>query len=352
MKIPYNEDLRPDTGLYNAKLGIWLFLASEVMLFGALFSAYIMLRVSDPQWSIYTIDAHTGKQILNIPLATLNTVILISSSVTMVMSWVALKMKNYEKYKLYMGLTLLCSFGFLIIKYLEYTAKFEHGLSPATNNFMAIYFTLTGLHGLHVIGGIGLNYYLWKCFKDTSIEKYSKWFIGITLLVMLYFIFTVFPTYNSDLLSASRSIDSDPILMVSMLLNFNNTKVLLSILFVIIYGLALLFARNKDYKSYAILTGSAFILAWYSMWTFYSGDSFYLILSSYEYDLFKIIGPMLLFLALPFMTFIDALMNIYKPKATFDDSPKIFTNRIEIAGLYWHFVDLVWIFLFPALYLL
>ena len=146
---------------------------------------------------------------------------------------------------------------------------------------------------------------------------------------MLYFIFTVFPTYNSDLLSASRSIDSDPILMVSMLLNFNNTKVLLSILFVIIYGLALLFARNKDYKSYAILTGSAFILAWYSMWTFYSGDSFYLILSSYEYDLFKIIGPMLLFLALPFMTFIDALMNIYKPKATFDDSPKIFTNRIE-----------------------
>ncbi len=44
MKIPYNEELRPDTGLYNAKLGIWLFLASEVMLFGGLFSAYIMLR--------------------------------------------------------------------------------------------------------------------------------------------------------------------------------------------------------------------------------------------------------------------------------------------------------------------
>ena len=50
MQIPYNEELRPDTGLYNAKLGIWLFLASEVMLFGALFSAYIMLRTSDPFW--------------------------------------------------------------------------------------------------------------------------------------------------------------------------------------------------------------------------------------------------------------------------------------------------------------
>ena len=84
MKIPYNEDLRPDTGLYNAKLGIWLFLASEVMLFGALFSAYIMLRSSNPYW-------FDIKTILNVPLATLNTVLLITSSVTMVMAWVSLK---------------------------------------------------------------------------------------------------------------------------------------------------------------------------------------------------------------------------------------------------------------------
>ena len=69
MKIPYNEDLRPDTGLYNAKLGIWLFLASEVMLFGGLFSAYIMLRTSDPFW-------FDIKPKLNVPLATLNTVFL------------------------------------------------------------------------------------------------------------------------------------------------------------------------------------------------------------------------------------------------------------------------------------
>ena len=56
MQIPYNEELRPDTGLYNAKLGIWLFLASEVMLFGALFSAYIMLRTSNPYWFDMVID--------------------------------------------------------------------------------------------------------------------------------------------------------------------------------------------------------------------------------------------------------------------------------------------------------
>ena len=115
MQIPYNEKLRPDTGLYNAKLGIWLFLASEVMLFGGLFSAYIFLRYGAPEGSF-----HEWGQELNVPLATLNTLILISSSVTMVMSWASLKLQDIKKYKLYMGLTLLCALGFLFIKYLEY----------------------------------------------------------------------------------------------------------------------------------------------------------------------------------------------------------------------------------------
>ena len=108
MKIPYNEEIRPDTGMYNAKLGIWLFLASEVMLFGGLFSAYILLRLTDPNWINY------GQNALNVPLATLNTVVLITSSVTMVMSWVSLKLKDLKKYKMYMGATLLCSFIFYL----------------------------------------------------------------------------------------------------------------------------------------------------------------------------------------------------------------------------------------------
>ncbi len=171
MKIPYNEELRPDTGLYNAKLGIWLFLASEVMLFGGLFSAYIMLRLSDPNWANY------GQSALNVPLATLNTAVLITSSVTMVMSWVALKMNDIKKYSMYMGLTLLCSFGFLIIKYIEYTSKFDHGMFPSTNNFLAVYFTLTGLHGLHVIGGILVNGYFFGAGKkmwETEPERFTN----------------------------------------------------------------------------------------------------------------------------------------------------------------------------------
>ena len=153
MEIPYIEEVHPDTGVINSKLGIWLFLASEVMLFGALFSSYIILRVGAVEWP-------HGYTMLNIPLATLNTMVLITSSVTMVMSWAALKMNDFGKFKLYMGATVALSFVFLIVKYFEYTAKFEHGLFPSTSTFLAVYFTLTGLHGLHVVGGIVVNSYL------------------------------------------------------------------------------------------------------------------------------------------------------------------------------------------------
>lgn len=153
MQIPYTDTARPDTGLYNAKLGIWLFLASEVMLFGALFSSYVLLRVGAPVWP-------HGYEILNIPLATLNTVILISSSVTMVMSWASLMMKEFSRYRIYMGLTILLAVCFLVVKAFEYGAKFSHHLYPGESTFLAIYFTITGLHGLHVIGGIIVNSYL------------------------------------------------------------------------------------------------------------------------------------------------------------------------------------------------
>lgn len=151
--IPYIDKPNPVTGVTNAKLGVWLFLASEVMLFGALFSALITLRMGVNDWP-------HGYEVLNVPLATLNTVVLIFSSVTVVMAWAALKMQNLKQFKAYMGLTLLMSFIFLVVKSFEYSAKFSHGISPATSNFYAIYFVITGLHGLHIIGGIIVNAYL------------------------------------------------------------------------------------------------------------------------------------------------------------------------------------------------
>ena len=153
--IPYTISPRPDTGLFNAKVGIWLFLASEVMLFGALFSSYVLLRVGAKVWPV-------GADILDVPIATFNTLVLIASSVTMVMSWASLKMRNFGKFRLYLGTTILLALIFLFVKGFEYHAKFEHHLFPSTSTFLAIYFTLTGLHALHIVGGIVVNSYLWS----------------------------------------------------------------------------------------------------------------------------------------------------------------------------------------------
>ncbi len=164
VEIPYVSSPRPDTGLVNAKLGIWLFLASEVMLFGGLFSAYVLLRVGADVWP-------EGSTILNVPLATLNTVVLISSSITMVLAWASLVRLDFNKYRLYNYGTLLCGAIFLVIKYIEYSSKFHHGLYPSESTFMAIYFTLTGLHGIHVIGGmLVLSYLCWPGSKMWKTE--------------------------------------------------------------------------------------------------------------------------------------------------------------------------------------
>ncbi len=154
MDIPYTVQPRPDTGLYNAKVGIWLFLASEVMLFGALFSTYILLRVGAIDWP-------EGVDVLNVPLGTLNTLVLITSSITMVMAWAGCVMKDFKRFRFFMGLTILLACVFLVVKSFEYGSKFSHHIYPKEGAFYAIYFTMTGLHAFHVICGIVVNAYLW-----------------------------------------------------------------------------------------------------------------------------------------------------------------------------------------------
>ena len=168
MEIPYTVEARPDTGLYNGKLGIWLFLASEVMLFGALFSALIVLRTSVDNWH---------QTPFNVPLATVNTFVLIGSSVTVVLAWANLRMKDFKKAKLFLWITFFCGVAFMGIKSYEYGEKFLHHIYPSTHNYYATYFTLTGLHGLHVLGGMIVFAYLlgpgakmWK----TDPERYTN----------------------------------------------------------------------------------------------------------------------------------------------------------------------------------
>lgn len=233
MEIPYTSKSRPDTGLYNAKVGIWLFLASEVMLFGALFSTYVLLRVG-------AAPGAWPHHLLNIWLGATNTIVLIISSVTVVLSWAALKMNKWSTYKLTQGITILCSLIFLCIKSIEYKDKFSHyeiimkdgriadghmvdnkdkefvtinghwvepagektaeghaaghvehsdikvaraeiqkmqNYGPWHNTYLAIYFTLTGLHALHVIGGAFVIFMIWGPLSGmwkTDPERYTN----------------------------------------------------------------------------------------------------------------------------------------------------------------------------------
>ena len=146
------------SGITNAKIGIWLFLASEVMLFSTLFTSYIVLRTAAPSWP-------RGWDVLSVPLATLNTLILITSSVTMVLAYAKAVERNRAQFRFYMLVTILLGLVFLGVKGVEYGTKFEHHHFPSTSIFFAIYFTTTGLHALHIIGGLILNsallYFSW-----------------------------------------------------------------------------------------------------------------------------------------------------------------------------------------------
>lgn len=147
--LAYTVKPHPVTGIYNGKFGTWLFLASEVMLFGALFSSYVLLRVGANEWPTPEEGGLSWK------IGGFNTLVLIISSVTMVMAWVACKQGNLGKAKMHLAITAGLALLFIVLKiWLEYVPKINHGHGPAHSNFYGLYFTLTGLHALHIIGGV------------------------------------------------------------------------------------------------------------------------------------------------------------------------------------------------------
>ena len=153
MEIPYTASVRPDTGVTNQKLGMWLFLASEVMLFGSLFSSYALLRSGAMSWP-------DQSSIVNVRLAAINTVILIASSVVIVRAAAALRGGHFSRFRTLMAGTALLGLVFLAIKLLEYRSELLEGLTPSTNNFVGLYFVMTFLHALHVTGGVLVNLFL------------------------------------------------------------------------------------------------------------------------------------------------------------------------------------------------
>ena len=153
MEIPYTATVRPDTGVTNQRLGMWLFLASEVMLFGSLFSAYALLRSGAMSWP-------DQSSIVNVRLASINTVVLIASSVLILRSAAVLRAGNVASFRRLMAITATLGIVFLAIKSFEYRGELAEGLRPSTSNFLGLYFIMTFLHALHVTGGVLVNLFL------------------------------------------------------------------------------------------------------------------------------------------------------------------------------------------------
>lgn len=141
----------PATGVENYKLGMWLFLISEVMFFTALIGGYIVLRLGSTAWP----DPNT---ILGVPVLATNTFILVCSSVTMVLGLQAIQQGKPGRAAKFLLATALCGLIFLVIKSADYHHLWtgEHPLTLSSSMFGSCYYTLTGFHGLHVLAGVVL----------------------------------------------------------------------------------------------------------------------------------------------------------------------------------------------------
>jgi cytochrome c oxidase subunit III len=280
MEIPYTTQARPDTGIYNAKVGIWLFLASEVMLFGALFSSYILLRVG-------ALPENWPTGLLNIPIGTFNTVVLIVSSITVVMAWASLKMNKFGHFKIYQAITVLCALAFLCIKSFEYHDKFTH-YEVWLNK------PITVAHGT----------------EQVQVQRLTGHLEGKPMFMTL---------------AKVKAAGKEKISFTPDAHHYSEGKLKIG-------------GESGEHKHIEIAVGDIKRLS-----AFVPAHSTY----------FAIYFTLTALHALHVLGGALVIAFLFGPgsKMWFTD-PERFTNRVEVSGLFWHFVDLVWIFLFPVLYLL
>jgi cytochrome c oxidase subunit 3 len=146
---------RDDTA---SKLGMWLFIFTELLLFGGLFLVYSVYRYLHPQ------AFHLAARELDVVVGTLNTVILLTSSMTIAMSTTAIQKKDKRTTLILIAITIVLAMVFLVNKYFEWGGKISHGLYPGSSLldqlgqgdilFFGLYFFMTGLHALHIIVGM------------------------------------------------------------------------------------------------------------------------------------------------------------------------------------------------------
>lgn len=144
----HGHQMDPAVEYSSSKLGMWLFLGTEILLFGGLFTAYAIFRAKYPEMFF---EEHEE---LNKIMGATNTCILIFSSLTMAMGVSAIQRGKKKLTAVLLLITIICGLGFGVIKYFEYSAKFAHHIYPDTSIFFSLYFLMTGLHMLHVFVGL------------------------------------------------------------------------------------------------------------------------------------------------------------------------------------------------------
>ena len=159
----------------SAKMGMWVFLFTEVLLFGGMFVIYSVYRAVHPE------DFHHAAQELDVLLGTFNTLILLTSSLTMALS-ISFIQRGNKRWSIYcLSITIICGFGFLVNKYFEWGAKFSHGLYPSSPEmlhhppgeilFYSLYYVMTGLHGIHVLAGVAVMAWILYYIANEAIHK-------------------------------------------------------------------------------------------------------------------------------------------------------------------------------------
>ena len=150
----------PGAGVYNEKLGMWVFLGSEIMFFTALIGSYIILRVAHPDaWKPPGV-------VLNVPVTAVNTFLLICSSVTMVKAFASVQDGKLAALRGWLVATVLIGATFVGVQVYEYTHLMEKGFVPSEGLYGSTFYTMTGFHGFHVtIGVLCMMFVTWKAFR-------------------------------------------------------------------------------------------------------------------------------------------------------------------------------------------
>ncbi len=156
---------RTVAGLTTGKLGLWWLLSSEIVIFGGLLGAYIMHRLGHPEWANQAV--HT-----NVIAGTINTFVLLTSSLFAVLAHQAAEAKDGPKAARYLLLTVGGAVAFLMIKSYEWSVEISHGYTITANTFWSFYYTAAGIHGLHVIiGAIIMLIIAWGANKGEELHR-------------------------------------------------------------------------------------------------------------------------------------------------------------------------------------